>query len=54
MSAHLLALTPGTLRLKRLKDERERAQQHTEAKQGESNLYCSVSGNDVMYPGTRQ
>jgi len=34
VSARLLALTPGTLRLKRLEDERERAQRHTEAKWG--------------------
>ncbi len=55
MSARLLALTPGTLRLKRLKDRRETAQQHTEAKMGEKVVYdCRVSGNEVIYPGTRQ
>ncbi len=35
MLAHLLVLTPSTLRLKRLKDEREMAQWHTEVKMGE-------------------
>ena len=52
MSARLLALTPGTLRLKRPKDER--AQRHRSENGGKVIFSCRVSGNEVMYPGTRQ
>jgi len=54
-SARLLTLTPGTLRLKtqRLKDRRERAQQHTEAKWGLKGnlgkLLCNYGGVRFKY-----
>ncbi len=38
MSARLLALTPGTLRPKRLKDGKETAQRTQKQKWGESDL----------------
>ncbi len=53
VSAHLLALTPGTLRWRGWKTKGKWHSGTQKRKWGKSLLYCSVSGNDVMYPGMR-